>query len=86
MLFVKLRRHAWLALAIALPSPALAQVVPALHPNQFGPQMIGAPAAWARGYNGTGIVVVVADSGIDPNHPAFAGKIDLAKSRSFVLP
>ncbi|MBV9903617.1 MAG: autotransporter domain-containing protein, partial [Alphaproteobacteria bacterium] len=48
--------------------------------------MIGAPAAWARGYNGTGIVVVVADSGIDPNHPAFAGKIDLAKSRSFVLP
>ncbi len=71
--------------ALALPQTASAQAVPTPNANQFGPQMIGAPAAWARGYDGTGIVVVVADSGIDPNHVAFAGKIDLARSRAFVL-
>ena len=61
---------------------ASAQVVP--NANQYGLNLIGAPAAWAAGYTGQGILVTVADSGIDPNHPAFAGKID-PRSRSFVL-
>ncbi len=73
-----------LAGSILIAPAAWAQAVPVPNANQYGPQMIGAPAAWARGYNGAGIVVVVADSGIDPNHPAFAGKID-PRSRNFVL-
>src|SRR5690242_12504948 len=75
-----------LALAcVAIALPAAAQVVPTPNANQYGPQLIGAPTAWARGYTGQGITVVVSDSGIDPNHTAFAGKIDLTRSRNFVL-
>jgi uncharacterized protein with beta-barrel porin domain len=62
----------------------VAQAQPVPHANQYGLGLIGAPAAWAAGYTGQGILVTVADSGIDPNHPAFAGKID-PRSRNFVL-
>ena len=36
---------------------------------------IGAPAAWAAGYTGTGMTAAVLDSGIDQDHPDFAGRI-----------
>jgi subtilisin family serine protease len=36
---------------------------------------IGAPAAWAAGYTGTGVTVAVLDSGIDGEHPDLAGKV-----------
>lgn len=62
---------------------AVAQVIP--NANQYGPGLIGAQAAWNAGYTGQGITVTVGDSGIDPNHPAFAGKID-SRSRNYVLP
>ena len=36
---------------------------------------IGAPAAWAAGYTGAGMTAAVLDSGIDEDHPDFAGRI-----------
>ncbi|MFF1415454.1 S8 family serine peptidase [Streptomyces sp. NPDC058289] len=38
--------------------------------------LIGAPEAWAAGYTGKGTKVAVLDTGIDVNHPDFAGLID----------
>ncbi|WP_234021175.1 S8 family serine peptidase [Streptomyces sp. 142MFCol3.1] len=38
--------------------------------------LIGAPEAWAAGYNGKGAKVAVLDTGVDVNHPDFAGVID----------
>lgn len=41
---------------------------------------IGAPAAWAAGYDGTGVNVGIIDTGIDPAHPDLAGKVAAAQS------
>ncbi len=45
--------------------PLLAQSVP----------HIGAPAAWAAGYDGTNQTVAVLDTGVDKSHPFLAGKV-----------
>ena len=37
--------------------------------------LIGAPAAWASGFSGTGQTVAILDSGVDKSHPFLAGKI-----------
>lgn len=42
--------------------------------------LVGAPEAWAAGYDGTGATVVVLDSGIDPQHPDVADAITTTKS------
>lgn len=40
-----------------------------------GVQMTGAPALWPLGYDGTGKVAALIDSGVDVNHPDLAGRI-----------
>ncbi|WP_345569687.1 S8 family serine peptidase [Nonomuraea rosea] len=37
--------------------------------------LIGAPTGWERGFDGKGTKVAVLDTGIDVNHPDFAGRI-----------
>jgi subtilisin family serine protease len=38
-------------------------------------RQIGAPAAWQAGFTGRGVTVAVLDTGIDADHPDFAGRI-----------
>ncbi len=49
---------------------------PAYFPNgrEPGLAVIGAPAMWAKGYTGYGRVAFTNDTGVDPTHPAIAGK------------
>ncbi|MEO3869962.1 S8 family serine peptidase [Nonomuraea sp. B12E4] len=42
--------------------------------------LIGAPTGWERGLDGTGTKVAVLDTGIDPKHPDFAGRIIAAEN------
>ncbi|MFD4029478.1 S8 family serine peptidase [Streptomyces sp. NPDC058637] len=43
---------------------------------------IGAPAAWARSYDGTGVKIAVVDTGIDASHPDLTGRVVAARNFS----
>ena len=49
--------------------------VPPLGGNNWGADLVNAPAAWAQGYTGKGVVVAVLDTGVDYNHADLANNI-----------
>jgi len=53
-------------------------------PFQWNMQAIEAPAAWAEGYDGSGVRVAVIDGGINDSHIDLAGQVDAVCSTSFV--
>lgn len=51
----------------AVPRPVVMPAAAAV--NEWHIDMIGAPALWAQGFDGTGVVVASLDTGVDLNHP-----------------
>ncbi len=51
---------------------------------QWAPQSLDAPAAWAQGITGQGARVAVLDGGIHGAHIDLQGRIDVARSTSFI--
>ena len=52
----------------------------AAHPefrNQYGLARVKAHYAYARGATGEGVTLGIVDSGIDPDHPKFAGRLEV---------
>jgi subtilisin family serine protease len=45
------------------------------YPDQWGPQAIGAPAAWGRSTGSTSVTVAVLDTGVDLDHPDLAANL-----------
>ena len=51
----------------------------AAHPefrNQYGLEQVKAHHAYARGATGEGVTLGIVDSGVDPSHPKFEGKLE----------
>ena len=56
-----------------------------LYSWQWNMRAIGAETAWRAGQLGSAqVTVAILDTGIDPSGPDLAGRVDLARSRSFV--
>jgi subtilisin family serine protease len=55
-----------------------------LYAFQWAPRAVDAASAWQRGYTGRGVRVAIVDGGLSATHPALAGNIDRAASKSCV--
>ena len=75
--------------AVALPAGGIESVdfpnTAILYARQWWSRAVGADVAWANGRLGSpAVTVAILDSGIDYLNPDLAGKVDLARSASFV--
>ena len=59
---------------VPVPEPAVVGDVEVSSGPQPNIDRVGAPAAWGAGYDGSGITIGIADSGVDRDHPAFADR------------
>ena len=58
----------------------------AAHPefgNQYGLGQVKAQYAYARGATGKGITLGIVDSGVDPSHPKFEGKLEVGSVEGY---
>jgi outer membrane autotransporter protein len=62
------------AACLAMPAVCQAQTF-AEGTSQWNLTMVGAEAAYRRGYTGAGVTAGVIDSGLDMNHPEFRGRV-----------
>lgn len=69
---------------ITQPRIASDQSGAAFFADQWNLRNIGAPIAWRETAAGTGALVCVLDTGIDPGQLDLVGKVDLTRSTSFV--
>ena len=56
----------------------------AFFPFQWNMRAINAPGGWAASQGGSGRLVCVLDTGVDPQHVDLRGRVDLTRSTSFV--
>ena len=54
---------------------AATEDIPDLMEFVWGIEKIGAPEAWSSGYDGSGVIVAVIDTGIDSTHPDLKGQV-----------
>lgn len=64
--------------------PASSPADAAFYDLQWNMRQIAADQAWDTTPRGSGALVCILDSGIDPNHVDIAGKVDFGRSASFV--
>lgn len=73
---------------VSMPVLRRAQYIPTDpdYPQQYAPKMMGMESAWNTTLGSTGIIVAVVDTGIQLNHPEFAGRLDVVSGANFVTP
>jgi outer membrane autotransporter protein len=65
-------------------SPNLPVPQPSVHDQTWPLDMIGAQAAYNRGFTGSGVTVAVGDSGFDTGHAALVNKLNLGLARNYL--
>lgn len=66
-------------------SPNLPNPQPSLFSQTWNLTMIGATAAYNRGFTGAGVSVVVADTGFDTTNAALVNRLNIALGRNYVV-